>query len=655
MMRKKQKHRIKTEKVTGILEKNRRGFGFIRREDGDDIFVGRNNMFGAMHGDTVQSDIVFSPLSGKREGVVNRIIARGSTEVVGTFQRNKKFGFVIPSDKRNDDDIFVKKADFRGAQNGDKVVVKITRYPEKYACAQGKITEIISRYGDKGSEIKALIRDSGLYETFPSRVRAEAKVRSKESVPLADLRHRRDLRGKTTITIDGPSAKDLDDAVSIEKLPTGNYLLGVHIADVSHYVKEGGYLDQEALKRGNSVYLINRVVPMLPKSLSNGICSLNPDEDRLTLSCQMEFDKNGNLLDHAIFESIICSRARMIYDDVSDILEKEDPMLIERYRSIHEDLLLMGELAEILREKRKQRGSLDFDFDEAEIQLDENEVPVSVDVEPRRGANRLIEEFMLAANQTVAEHFFWMNYPFIYRVHEKPDPDRIQELKAFLAGFGIGLPGNPDNIHPKALSNILENLEGKPFENIISTVMLKSMKKAYYSTECQGHFGLSFQYYCHFTSPIRRYPDLFIHRVIKSALHGTADEKKLNQYRRDASQAAEIASATERKAQKLEREVERMKKAQYMEQRIGETYDGIISGVTGYGIYVQLPNTVEGLVPLDSLKDDFYDYEAKQYRLIGRNNRRIFALGDQIRVVVAAADAENRQIEFVLARDADRM
>lgn len=633
----------------GILEKTRTGFGFVRQEEGRDIFVRRSNMAGAMHGDTVQVDLLPEYLwERSREGVVDKVLVRANREVVGTFQKNKRFGFVVADDKRNNDDVFVKKSDFRGAQSGDKVVVKITRYPEKNVSAEGKITEIISRFGEPGGEIKALIRAGGLYETFPSRVNAEAKARSKEPITMDDIIRRRDLRAKNIFTIDGASAKDLDDAVSLETLPGGNYLLGVHIADVSHYVKADGPLDKEALKRGNSVYLLSRVVPMLPKVLSNGICSLNPKAERLTLSCQMEIDPKGNVVGHEIFESVIESKARLVYDDVSDMLEKGDRALIEKYEFLYEDLKRMEELARILRQKRKEKGSLDFDFDEAEILLDEDEVPVEIGIQQRRTANRMIEEFMLAANQTVAEQFYWMQYPFVYRVHEKPDTDKIGALKAFLGGFGIKLAGNPDNIHPKALSAILAELSGQPYENIVSSVMLRSMKKAFYSTQCEGHFGLSFRFYCHFTSPIRRYPDLMIHRIIKGWLAGTADEKMLKKFRGDAENAALTASLTERKAQEMEREVMKMKKAQYMENHIGEVCEGVISGVTGFGIYVQLPNTVEGMVRLDSLKDDFYDYEEGRYRVIGRQSRRIYALGDRVTVLVLAASAEDRQIDFLM-------
>lgn len=652
------KKKIKKEKtnvIIGILDKNKAGFGFVRQEEGGDIFISRHNLAGAMHGDLVQVDMLPAYLwTRNREGIIDKVLERSVTEVVGTFQKNKRFGFVVPDDKKNRDDVFVRKSDFRNAQNGDKVVVKLTKYPDGNTSAEGKITEIISRFGETGGEIKSLIRANGLFETFPSRVNAEAKVKSRQSISSQEIAGRRDLRKQTVFTIDGASAKDLDDAVSIQKLENGNYLLGVHIADVSHYVEADGHLDREALKRGNSVYLITRVVPMLPKVLSNGICSLNAGEDRLTLSCQMEIDPNGGVINHEIFESIICSKAKMVYDDVSDMLENSDRALIEKYSFLYDDLVLMEELAQILRSQRKDKGSLDFDFDEAQILLDEDEAPVEIGIEERRCANRLIEEFMLIANRTVAEHFYWMQFPFIYRVHEKPDTEKIMALQTFLRGFGINLSGNPDHIHPKALNDILQRIEGQPFETIISTVMLRSMKKAFYSTECEGHFGLSFPYYCHFTSPIRRYPDLFIHRVIKAAINGAANEKALKKFRADSHIAADTASLTERKAQSLEREVEKMKKAQYMQSHVGEIYQGIISGVTNFGLYVQLPNTIEGMVRLESLRDDFYDYEEGKYRVIGRNSRKIYALGDRVEIVVVGADPAERQIDFMMTVDDKR-
>lgn len=616
------------EILTGVLEKHPKGFGFVRQEEGGDIFIARSNMLGAMNGDLVEADLLPPYLwTRSKEGIVTKILQRNTVEVVGTFQKNKKFGFVVADDKKMQDDIFIKKDFFRSAQNGDKVVAKITQYPDKVHSAEGKITEIIARNGQTGSDVLSMIRAAGLLETFPSRCNAEAKARSKEEITAEVLDGRMDLRGKNIITIDGPTAKDLDDAVSVDILPDGNYLLGVHIADVSHFVEEDGYLDREALKRGTSVYLLNRVVPMLPKVLSNGVCSLNEGEDRLTLSCFMEIDNNGNVVSHEIRESVIRSKARMIYDDVSDILENEDEELIRKYAFLYDDLKKMGELAVILRHKRKQQGSLDFDIPEAEIVLDANENPVEIRPAERRTANRMIEEFMLAANETVAEHFYWMQYPFLYRVHEKPDPEKMMDLKAYLMNFGIHLKGSADNINPKTLADIIAQIEDEPYEAVVNRVMLRTMKKAYYSTECDGHFGLAFRYYCHFTSPIRRYPDLFIHRVIKKSIGGRMTEGKLEKYRADALNAADISSRTERQAQELEREVDKLKKCQFMLQHIGEEFDGILSGVTDFGVYVELPNSVEGMA-------------------FARDLRRPYQLGQLVRIRVLDAKPAERQIDF---------
>lgn len=630
------------------MSKHKRGFGFVRTEDGEsDIYISARSIHGAMDGDRVLVDLIPQALWGSsREGIIIKILQRNTVEVAGTFEKSKKFGFVIPDGKKGGEDIFVRKKDFSGAQRGDKVLVRITKYPDKENSAEGKIVEIISRNGQAGGDIKALARSYGLRETFPSRANAEAKAVSREGIHSRDLEGRRDLRNKTIITIDGADSKDFDDAVSVEMLPGGNYLLGVHIADVSHYVAEDGYLDREALKRGNSVYLIDQVIPMLPKSLSNGICSLNPDEDRLTLSVDMEVTPQGEVVSHDIYESVIHSKERMVYSEVSDMLEKKDDSLVKKYRDIFEDLLIMNKLAGILREKREARGSLDFDFDEAYIRLDSSGAAVSVDIAERRTANKLIEEFMLLANQTVAEHFFWMEVPFIYRVHEAPTLRKMEEFRTFLRGFGLSVKGTAGSVHPRTLNEILKSVEGKSYENVVNTVMLRSMQKAYYGTECDGHFGLALNYYCHFTSPIRRYPDLFIHRVIKACLHGTLDADSMEHFRKKAQEAADTASATERTAIELEREVEKMKKAEYMADRIGARYDGIISGVTGFGIYVQLENTVEGMIRLDTLLDDYYIHEPEKYRLIGERTGRVYGLGQSVRIQVDSVDIENREINF---------
>ncbi len=625
---------------SGILEKHPKGFGFVRMEEGGDIFVAKDDMLGAMNGDLVEVDMLPPYLwTRSKEGIITRVLERNTSEVVGTFQNNRKFGFVIPDDKKLLEDIYIKKDFFRGAQDGDKVVAKITKYPEKNSGAEGKITEIVAKKDQIGGDVLSMIRAAGLFETFPSRCNAEAKARSREEIDGDSAWFRLDLRNKNTITIDGPFAKDLDDAVSIDRLPSGNRLLGVHIADVSHFVEEDGYLDREAMKRGSSVYLLNRVVPMLPKALSNGICSLNEGEDRRTLSCIMEIDSEGNVVSHEICETVIRSKARMVYDDVSDMLEEEafesasdsEKLRIEKLRAkydfIYDDLREMADLAAILRHKRKRRGSLDFDIPEAEIILDEDENPIDIRPEKRRVANRMIEEFMLVANETVAEHFCWMQYPFIYRVHEKPAPEKMVDLKAYLMNFGIHLKGSADNINPKTLADIITQIEDEPYEAVVNRLILRTMKKAYYSTECDGHFGLAFRYYCHFTSPIRRYPDLFIHRVIKKAITGRMTEEKLAKYRIDAINAAEASSRAEKKAQELEREVDKLKKCQFIARYIGEEFDGIVSGITEFGIYVELDNTVEGMA-------------------FARDLRRAYQLGEKVRIRVLDARPAERQIDF---------
>lgn len=636
--------------IEGVLAKHRKGFGFVIPKDGadGDIFISPNSINGAMNGDTVSVRLLPPGETNRtREGVIHQILTRAAVEIVGTFEKSKRFGFVVPDDRRFNDDIFVQKKDFNGAQTGDKVVVKITRYPDRNNSAEGRIEEIISRKGEAGGDIKALIRQYNLTQEFPDKVEAESK-----KIPLRimedEIKRRVDLRDKIIITMDGADAKDLDDAVSVDKLSNGNYRLGVHIADVSQYVTDGSQLDKEALKRGNSVYLIDQVIPMLPKILSNGICSLNPNVDRLTLSVSMEIDEKGKVKSHEIYESVIHSKARMVYGDVSDMLENENQELIAKYQDIYPHIQLMDELAKILRKARDARGSLDFDFDEAYIKLNEKGIPISVETAERRVANRIIEEFMLIANETVAEHYYWMETPFVYRVHEAPSLEKIEEFKRFIRSFGLVLKGNTENIHPKALNEIIKSVEGKPEEHVVNTVMLRSMKKAFYGTDCEGHFGLGVKYYCHFTSPIRRYPDLIIHRIIKESLQGKLDMKRNRALKRKTDRAAEISSATERQAQELEREVEKLKKAEYMTYHVGETYDGIINGVASFGFFVEIENTIEGMVRVDYLNDDYYDYEASMYRLIGRRTNKIYALGDKVTIKVHSVELQNREINFTV-------
>ena len=638
--------------VTGILSKHKKGFGFVIPDEGSfdrDIFISPSDMNGAMEGDRVEVDLIPEYLwEQSPQGIITKVTDRKLKEVAGFFDKGKKFGFVVPVDRKHNEDIYIPKKAFSGAKNGDIVVAAITGYPDRKNSAEGKITGILARAGEPGGDIKAIIRQRGLFFTFPSKAAAQAKAISKAGVGEQDMAGRRDLRGENIITIDGADSKDFDDAVSVKRLDNGNFLLGVHIADVSHYIGEDSPLDKEALKRGNSVYIINQVVPMLPKELSNGICSLNEGEDRLTLSVDMEITPEGDITEHNIYESVIRSKHRMVYTDVSDIIENDDRELAAKYSDIYDMLMDMKELAQILRSKREAAGSLDFDLDEAYITLDEKGVPVSVNLCERRTANRMIEEFMLAANKTVAEQFFWLELPFVYRVHEKPDAEKMQEFRTFLMGLSIRLKGEGGNIHPKALNEVLEQVAGTSYENVVNTVMLRSMKKAFYSTECEGHFGLSMKYYCHFTSPIRRYPDLIIHRIIKEYLHGGIDDERIAVLSKKTQEAAETSSVTERAAIELERDVEKMKKAQYMSYHIGESFEGVISGITGYGMYVELENTIEGLVRLDRMYDDYYDAYPEQYRIVGQRTNKVYSLGQRVSIIVSDADYYEGTIDFKL-------
>ena len=638
--------------VTGILSKHKKGFGFVIPDEGSfdrDIFISPSDMNGAMEGDRVEVDLIPEYLwEQSPQGIITKVTDRKLKEVAGFFDKGKKFGFVVPVDRKHNEDIYIPKKAFSGAKNGDIVVAAITGYPDRKNSAEGKITGILARAGEPGGDIKAIIRQRGLFFTFPSKAAAQAKAISKAGVGEQDMAGRRDLRGENIITIDGADSKDFDDAVSVKRLDNGNFLLGVHIADVSHYIGEDSPLDKEALKRGNSVYIINQVVPMLPKEFSNGICSLNEGEDRLTLSVDMEITPEGDITEHNIYESVIRSKHRMVYTDVSDIIENDDRELAAKCSDIYDMLMDMKELAQILRSKREAAGSLDFDLDEAYITLDEKGVPVSVNLCERRTANRMIEEFMLAANKTVAEQFFWLELPFVYRVHEKPDAEKMQEFRTFLMGLSIRLKGEGGNIHPKALNEVLEQVAGTSYENVVNTVMLRSMKKAFYSTECEGHFGLSMKYYCHFTSPIRRYPDLIIHRIIKEYLHGGIDDERIAVLSKKTQEAAETSSVTERAAIELERDVEKMKKAQYMSYHIGESFEGVISGITGYGMYVELENTIEGLVRLDRMYDDYYDAYPEQYRIVGQRTNKVYSLGQRVSIIVSDADYYEGTIDFRL-------
>ncbi len=635
--------------IKGVISKHSKGYAFVTPEIGSpffekgDIFVATKDVKDAMDGDLVQVTLLPQYMWGNLpKGKVIKVLKRNLKTVVGTFERSPKYGFVLPEDKKISDDIFVSKKHFGEAKDGDKVRVEIINYPQGGYSAEGKVVEIIARKKERNADIKALIAASGVEMKFSDEVLAEANAVATGGISSEELSRRKDLRELYTVTIDGANSKDFDDAVSIKKLPNGNYNLGVHIADVAHYVKAKSELDKQAFIRGNSIYAIDEVVPMLPEVLSNGICSLNPDEDRLTLTCEMQIDAHGKVVSHEIYESIIRSHARLIYDDVSDILEAGAVTDENKY------LFEMAELAKILHKRRSDKGSINFEVGEAEIVLSKKGKVAEIKPAERRIANRLIEEFMLIANETVAEHFFWMNVPFIYRVHEKPTLVKMEELKLFLKGIGIQLSGDLSEIKPFALKRVLDDVVGKPYENVVNKIMLRSMQKATYETKCEGHFGLAFKYYCHFTSPIRRYPDLCIHRIIKKVIRGELSESDLVKLEKFCRQAAKHSSETERTAIDIERDAIKIKMTDYIRRYIGCEFDGVISGVTDYGIYVQLTNFVEGMVRSESIEDDYYDFEPEKYRLIGRNTHKTYALGDKVTIRVLNADVSSRKIDFII-------
>ncbi|HZJ99901.1 MAG TPA: ribonuclease R [Tissierellaceae bacterium] len=632
--------------VVGILEGNERGFGFVMPDDKDreDIFIPAENMSGAMHGDRVVANITNKSIGDRRdEGEIIRILNRENQFIVGTFEESKNFGFLIPDDQKIAYDIFIPKSAFGEAKNRQKVVLEVTSWPEARRNPEGKVIEVLGYVGEKGTDILSIIRQYKLPEEFPERIKDIAS-KIGETVLEEDLVGRTDLRHLKTFTIDGADAKDLDDAISIEVLENGNYSLGVHIADVAHYVKENSPIDKEALNRGNSVYLIDRVVPMLPKELSNGICSLNPNQDRLTLSIMMEINKNGNVSNHKILESVINSKARLVYEDVSDFLENDDEAAKEKLKDLLNELKDMEELARILNSKRESRGSIDFDFPETMIILDDNGYPIEIKKMERRIANRMIEEFMLVANETVAEEYFWAEIPFLYRIHEEPSEEKLSDFAKFIHNFGYKLKGK--EIHPKELQLLTKEIKGKKEEIVISTLLLRSLKKAKYSSSPDIHFGLAAKYYSHFTAPIRRYPDLVIHRIIKANLKGKLGMDKQRFLEENLPEIAEHTSMTERRAEEAEREVEDMKKAQYMSDKIGEEYEGIISSLTSFGIFVQLENTIEGLIHFSNMLDDYYNFDEENYYIIGERTKKIYRLGDTVKIEVVGADPLRRNIDF---------
>lgn len=656
---KKERYKAFEEQNTfeGKVDMAEKGFAFIIVEGRDDIFVSKENINSAMEGDTVLVNVFEEKTEDKRaEGRIEKIITRGTSEVVGTLSiiGKNEFGFVIPDNKNLQNDIFVKDRNLNGAQNGQKVLVSITKYPEGDKNSEGKILEVLGYPGDKGIDVLAIAMNHGIRMDFPKEVINEA-LEIEDQVLEEDLKGRTDLRDQLIFTIDGADAKDLDDAISINILENGNYELGVHIADVSHYVKEGLPLDVEAEKRGTSVYLLDRVIPMLPKELSNGICSLNPNVDRLTLSCFMEIDKSGKVVNSQILNSVINSKARLVYDDVSDYLENKDKKAAETLgKEITEKLDQMLALMEVLNKKRHEKGAIDFNFVEGKIELDSDGRVVDIYKDERRVGNRLIEEFMLITNETVSETYFWQELPFLYRIHEHPDEEKLNTFLQFVRGLGYSIKGSQNEVHPRELQGLIEEIRGKKEEAVVNRMMLRSLKKAKYSPVNDIHFGLSSKYYSHFTSPIRRYPDLQIHRIIKENIDGKLNGQRQDHYERILPEVAENSSYTERVAEEAERDVEKVKKAEYMEKFVGEEYDGIISGVTSFGIFVELENTVEGLVSYNTMEDDYYIYDEQRLVAIGERTKKEFNLGDRVRIQVANVNKEKSEIDFVLVTNQNK-
>ncbi len=665
----KQKKERKTNKkveevktVTAVYHSTAKGFGFAEVHDEEEapieeIFIPASEKKGAWNNDLVTVRITREKNGDRKaEGVIEKIIKRNTEYIIGTFSKSRNFGFVVPDDRGMEEDIFIQKEHTKGAVDGHKVYVKITDYGTKKKNPEGRVVEILGHIDDPHTDMRSVLRSFNVYPDFSMEVVQETDE-IPEEVSEKEKEGRADHTSELIVTIDGADAKDLDDAVSVVSTENG-YRLSVHIADVSEYVKEDSPLDKSALERGTSVYLINKVVPMLPHKLSNGICSLNQGVDRLALSCIMDIDKNGKITGHKITESVIRVTRRMTYDAVAEILEvfgkdsgkekEKREKLKKEYGELIPMFLLMKELSDKLREARMQRGAVDFDFSDSKVVLDENDEPVYIGPEERNDASRIIEDFMLAANETVAEDFYWQELPFLYRVHEKPDEEKINKLLIFVKNFGLLLKGNKSDIHPKELQKMLNGIKGKEEEALISRLTLRSMRQAHYSPECDGHFGLACKYYCHFTSPIRRYPDLQIHRIIKENLNGFLDDKRKMHYNAILDNVAKLTSASERNAESAEREIVRLKHIEYMQKHIGEAFEGVISGLTNWGIYVELPNTVEGMISLANLKDDYYTFDAEHMILAGEKKHKTYVLGQKLYIQVVDANKLLKTIDFIV-------
>ena len=643
---------MKKEEKIGIYRKNQKGFGFVKLENQEEeIYISRDNSLNALNGDTVSIQIINEANkeeNRKEEGKIIKIIRHEKDTVVGTFQKSRNFGFVVPDDKNFGTDIFISKSNWGKARNNHKVLVKILEYPKKGKNAEGKIVEVLGGLNEAGVDMLSLIKQYELPYKFPEEVVAEAKAFGTQ-IDKADLPNRKDLRQDIIFTIDGEDAKDLDDAIHVEKLPNGNYRLDVHIADVSHYVREKTELDKEAYLRGTSIYMLGRVIPMLPRELSNGICSLNAGEDRYTLSCSMEITPKAKIISSDIYKAVINVTERMSYTDVQKIIDRSDEKVLKKYEKYISDFDLMAELATILKEKRKENGYLNLDIPESKITLDENGFAIDVSKYETYFANEIIEQFMLVANETVAEKFYWLQAPFIYRNHEAPDLDKVKELNKVLYNFGYKIKiSKEDIIYPNEFAKILDDVKGKEAEKVVSNIILRTLRVAKYEAENKGHFGIASKYYCHFTSPIRRYPDLFIHRIISKYLENDymVNEFWLKKYEKRAGKRADNCSERERTATKVEREAEDIKKAEYMENKIGEEYEGIVSSVTNFGIFVELDNTIEGLIRYENLGDEYFIYNEERREAIGEQSHKVYKIGDKVKIRVADANKLLRKIDF---------
>ena len=643
---------MRKEFKIGTFRKNQKGFGFVKIEElEDEIYISKENTLNALNGDIVQIEIKANQEKTedqKIEGKIIKIIRHEKNTVVGTFQKNRNFGFVVPDDKNFGTDIFISKSHWGKARNNHKVLVKITKYPEKGKNAEGEIIEVLGGINEAGVDMLSLIKQYELPYKFPEEVVNEAKTFGTKINPN-DMENRKDLRNDIIFTIDGEDAKDLDDAIHVEKLANGNYKLDVHIADVSHYVREKTELDKEAYLRGTSIYMLGRVIPMLPRELSNGICSLNAGEDRYTLSCSMEITPKAKIVNSDIYKAVINVTERMSYTDVQKILDKADKEVLTRYEKYIKDFELMAELANILKAKRNENGYLNLDIPESKIILDENGFAIDVKKYETYFSNEIIEQFMLAANETVAEKFYWLQAPFIYRNHEAPALDKVKELNKVLFNFGYKIKiSKEDIIYPNEFAKILEDVKGKPEEKVVSNIILRTLRVAKYEAENKGHFGIASKYYCHFTSPIRRYPDLFIHRIISKYIETDymVNDFWIKKYEKRAEKRAENCSERERTATKVEREAIDIKKAEFMEDKIGEEYDGIVSSVTNFGIFVELDNTVEGLIRYEKLGDEYFIYNEERREAIGENSHKVYKIGDKVKIRVIDANKLLRRIDF---------